>query len=123
MDKREDIIDKAKQYKHLVVKSNLLKGIEQVYLFGSYIKGTPNKDSDIDVAFVVNRNNIKEIAFNPIDNKSDIYITVFVGRAFNERAEKIHLFNIFQQIALYNQVFVLLCLVYNIFSFIHCCKV
>jgi len=54
MDKREDIISKVKQYKQLVDSSNLLKDIEQVYLFGSFVKGTPNKYSDIDVAFVVN---------------------------------------------------------------------
>ena len=53
MDKREDIIEKVKQYKQLVVNSNLLKNIEQVYLFGSFVKGTPNNNSDIDVAFVV----------------------------------------------------------------------
>jgi len=53
MDKREDIIDKAKRYKQLVVNSSLLKNIEQVYLFGSFAKGTPTNDSDIDVAFVV----------------------------------------------------------------------
>ena len=54
MDKREDIISKVKQYKQLVDSSNLLKDIEQVYLFGSFVKGKPNKYSDIDVAFVVN---------------------------------------------------------------------
>ena len=53
MDKREDVINKVAQYKQLVVGSNLLKDIEQVYLFGSFVKGTPNNDSDIDVAFVV----------------------------------------------------------------------
>jgi predicted nucleotidyltransferase len=54
MDKREDIIDKVRTYRDLVVQSFPMK-IEQVYLFGSYAKGTPCKDSDIDVAFVVNR--------------------------------------------------------------------
>jgi predicted nucleotidyltransferase len=53
MDKREDIIDKAKKYKQLVINSSLLKNIEQVYLFGSFVKGTPTSDSDIDIAFVV----------------------------------------------------------------------
>ena len=53
MDKREDIISKVKQYKQLVDSSNLLKDIEQVYLFGSFVKGTQNINSDIDVAFVV----------------------------------------------------------------------
>jgi predicted nucleotidyltransferase len=53
MDKRENIISKVKQYKQLVAGSNLLKDIEQVYLFGSFAKGTQNNNSDIDVAFVV----------------------------------------------------------------------
>ena len=55
MDKREDIIDKVKKYKRLVIDSNLLKNIEQVYLFGSFVKGIPSKSSDIDVAFIVKR--------------------------------------------------------------------
>ena len=53
MDQREDIINKVKQYKQLVYSSNLLKDIEQVYLFGSFVNGVPNNNSDIDVAFVV----------------------------------------------------------------------
>jgi len=53
MDNREDIIGKVKQYKKLVDNSNLLKDIEQVYLFGSFANGVPNNNSDIDVAFVV----------------------------------------------------------------------
>jgi predicted nucleotidyltransferase len=54
MDKREDIVAKVRHYKHLVAESNLLSNVEQVLLFGSFAKGTPHKDSDIDVAFVVN---------------------------------------------------------------------
>lgn len=54
MDKREGIIDKVRKYKMLVLESNLLNNMEQVFLFGSFAKGNPHKDSDIDVAFVVN---------------------------------------------------------------------
>jgi len=54
MDKREDIIEKVKNYRTLVNKSNFPMPIEAVYLFGSFAKGTANKDSDIDVALVVN---------------------------------------------------------------------
>jgi predicted nucleotidyltransferase len=64
MDKREDIIGKVKQYKQLVDNSNLLKDIEQVYLFGSCANGVPNSNSDIDVAFVVK--NIKGNFFDII---------------------------------------------------------
>jgi predicted nucleotidyltransferase len=53
MDKRDDIIAKVKAYKTLVTPTFPLT-IDKVYLFGSYAKGTPHKDSDIDVAFVVN---------------------------------------------------------------------
>ena len=52
MDEREHIIEKVKNYKELV-KSSFPVPIENVYLFGSFAKGTPHKDSDIDVAFVV----------------------------------------------------------------------
>jgi predicted nucleotidyltransferase len=52
MDKREDIIEKVRAYKALVLETFPMK-IENVYLFGSFAKGTTHKDSDIDVAFVV----------------------------------------------------------------------
>jgi predicted nucleotidyltransferase len=52
MDKREDIINIVKNYKTLVQR-HFPMPIEKVYLFGSYAKGTSHKDSDIDVAVVV----------------------------------------------------------------------
>jgi len=55
MDERNDIINKVRKYKQLVIDSKFPMKIENVYLFGSYAKGTPRKHSDIDVAFVVNR--------------------------------------------------------------------
>ena len=51
MDKIEDIINIAKQYVDLVKASNLPLQIDSAYLFGSYVRGTPHKDSDI--AFIV----------------------------------------------------------------------
>ena len=51
--KREDIIDKVRRYRQLVVNSNLLKNIDETYLFGSFVKGAPDDNSDIDAAFVV----------------------------------------------------------------------
>jgi len=54
MDKREDIISKVRNYQSLVKKSDFPMPIDAVYLFGSFAKGTANKDSDIDVALVVN---------------------------------------------------------------------
>ena len=53
MDKREDIIDKVKLYKKLVL-NNFPVPIDQFWLFGSYAKNKAHEDSDIDVALVVN---------------------------------------------------------------------
>ena len=53
MDKREHIIDKVKSYKQLVTE-NFPVQIEQFWLFGSYAKNNAHKDSDIDIALVVN---------------------------------------------------------------------
>ena len=53
MDKRDDVIRVAKKYADFVKASNLPMKIESAYLFGSYAKGTPHKDSDIDIAFIV----------------------------------------------------------------------
>ncbi|HNY08066.1 MAG TPA: nucleotidyltransferase domain-containing protein [Bacteroidales bacterium] len=50
MDKRE-VIDKLLNYKLLVSKHF---DIDKVVLFGSYAKGNPKEDSDIDVAIIVN---------------------------------------------------------------------
>ena len=53
MDKRKDIIRKVKNYSVLVKQSNFPMQIDKVYLFGSYAKGNPHSNSDIDVAFIV----------------------------------------------------------------------
>ena len=55
MDKTEDIISVAKKYATLVKTSNLPIQIDKAYLFGSFAKGTPREDSDIDIAFVVSK--------------------------------------------------------------------
>ena len=55
MDKRKDIINKVNNYQDLVKNSDFPMKIEEVYLFGSFAKGTENKDSDIDVALIVNQ--------------------------------------------------------------------
>ena len=53
MDKRENAITIAKKYADAVKAANFPMSIKKSYLFGSYAKGNPHKDSDIDVAFVV----------------------------------------------------------------------
>jgi len=52
MDERENIIDKVKLYKELVLEYFPIP-IEQFWLFGSYAKKIAHKDSDIDIALVV----------------------------------------------------------------------
>jgi predicted nucleotidyltransferase len=54
MDNREDIISIARKYLELVKESDFPMRIDKAYLFGSHAKGCPGKDSDIDIAFVVN---------------------------------------------------------------------
>ena len=56
MDERESIIDKVKLYKKLVVEKFPVP-VEQFWLFGSYAKNNAHKDSDIDIALVVNNLN------------------------------------------------------------------
>jgi predicted nucleotidyltransferase len=51
MDKRE-VIEIVKKYKLLI---SGYFDCDKVYLFGSYAKGTNQKDSDIDVAVIVNQ--------------------------------------------------------------------
>ena len=55
MDKREDIISIAKKYLDLVKASDFPMQINKAYLFGSFAKGCPKQDSDIDIALVVNK--------------------------------------------------------------------
>jgi predicted nucleotidyltransferase len=55
MDKKDDIITIAKKYIELVKESNFPMHINKVYLFGSYARGCPKEDSDIDIAFVVDK--------------------------------------------------------------------
>lgn len=62
MDKEQAIII-AKQYKKAVAEQLHLK---DVYLYGSYSKGTYHKDSDIDIAVVVDKLESDYFADTPI---------------------------------------------------------
>ena len=53
MDKTEDVIAIAKRYLELVKASGFPMQINKAYIFGSYARGCPDEDSDIDIAFVV----------------------------------------------------------------------
>ena len=62
MDKRE-AIDKVKAYSYLL-REHLQ--FENIYLFGSYAKGTYRQDSDIDVAIVVDHIDEDYFSINPL---------------------------------------------------------
>lgn len=62
MDKRE-AISKVRAYKQLL---NDYFELEKVYLFGSYAKDTFGKNSDIDVAIVVNHIEGDYFSVNPL---------------------------------------------------------
>lgn len=47
------IMDIVKRY---IMEISKYYNIQEVYLFGSYAKGTNNEDSDIDVAIIINSN-------------------------------------------------------------------
>ena len=53
MDKRTIDIDIMKIVKRYIDEVSKKYNIKEVYVFGSYIKGTNNKDSDIDIAVVL----------------------------------------------------------------------
>ena len=55
MDKREDVISIAKKYLALVKESSFPMQIDKAYLFGSYANDSQKKDSDIDIALVVEK--------------------------------------------------------------------
>ncbi len=62
MDKRE-IINKLLQYKLLLSKHF---DLDRLILFGSYAKGNPGIDSDIDVAIIVNKLEGDYFSYTPL---------------------------------------------------------
>lgn len=62
MDKNE-VIEKVRAYK-ILLKDHF--DMKSVYLFGSYAKNTFTKDSDIDVAVVVDQIDGDYFAVNPL---------------------------------------------------------
>ncbi len=49
---KDEVINKVRDYKKLLQDHF---DLDSVYLFGSYLKGNAQEDSDIDVAVVVNK--------------------------------------------------------------------
>ncbi len=62
MDKRE-IINKLLKYKFLLSKHF---DLDKLILFGSYAKGNPKIDSDIDVAVIVNKIEGDYFSYTPL---------------------------------------------------------
>lgn len=57
MVKKNVDIDILKVIKKYVKEISKHYNVQEVYLFGSYAKGTNNKDSDIDIAIIINSDN------------------------------------------------------------------
>ncbi len=57
MAKRNVNVDIMKSIEKYIKEISKYYNILEVYLFGSYAKGTNHKDSDIDVAIVINSDN------------------------------------------------------------------
>lgn len=75
MDK-EQAYEVAKKYADFLKNSK--SGIKKIYLFGSYVKGKVNKDSDIDLAIV----------FDSLSNSFDMQVELMkLRRKFDTRIE------------------------------------
>lgn len=57
MVKRNVDIDILKRVQEYIKEISKHYNIQEVYLFGSYTKGTNHEDSDIDVAVIINSDN------------------------------------------------------------------
>ena len=57
MVKRDVDINILKSVEEYIKEISKHYSIQEVYLFGSYAKGTNNEDSDIDVAIIINSDN------------------------------------------------------------------
>lgn len=57
MVKRNIDVDILKSIEEYIKEISKYYNIQGVYLFGSYAKGTNHKDSDIDIAIIINSDN------------------------------------------------------------------
>ncbi len=81
---RTKVSDKARQY-----------GVKRVYLFGSYARGKPNPESDIDIC--IEKGNIQTLfelsgfcqdLEETLGRKVDVVTTVALSGEFKEQIEK-----------------------------------
>ena len=57
MAKRNIDVNVLKNIEKYIKEISKHYNIQEVYLFGSYAKGTNNEDSDIDIAIIINSDN------------------------------------------------------------------
>ena len=50
----EQVLESVEKYKDKILKEE--QEVENVYIYGSYVKGNYTEDSDIDLAIVINKN-------------------------------------------------------------------
>ena len=82
---REEAINLVRQYKRVIAKHFTEE--PQVMLFGSYSKGTANKDSDIDVAVIVpsygdRKLELSKALWRDVDDVSLLIEPVLISREF-----------------------------------------
>lgn len=80
---RDEAIDLVRQYKLVISKHFAVE--PQVMLFGSYSKGTANRDSDIDVAVIVpsygdRKLEISKALWRDVDDVSLLIEPVLISR-------------------------------------------
>ena len=82
---RDEAIDLVRQYKHIIAKHFAEEPL--VMLFGSYCKGTANKDSDsdIDVAVIVpsygdRKLELSKALWRDVDDVSLLIEPVFISK-------------------------------------------
>lgn len=82
---REEAIALVRQYKQVIAKH--FDEMPEVMLFGSYAKGSANKDSDIDVAVIVpsygdRKLELSKVLWHDVDDVSLLIEPVLMSREY-----------------------------------------
>src|SRR3989304_4460541 len=94
MDKKEEIIKPLKNYFN---KNASLYGLEMVFLYGSWAKGFPRNDSDIDIAIVFS----EEPSSDDESFRNITDISLSLSAEFNREANVIKIYEDFRKPMLY----------------------
>jgi len=94
MDKKEEIIKPLKNYFN---KNASLYGLEMVFLYGSWARGFPRHDSDIDIAIVFS----EEPSSNDESFRNITDISLSLSTEFNREANVIKIYEDFRKPMLY----------------------